>query len=66
MSADELRDEIALRLDLGWSLGEVQTALIEPAGRLSEDERDALWLFAWSYPRSRTRAAERVRGAIAQ
>jgi hypothetical protein len=55
MSSDELRDEIARRLDLGWSLGEVHAAVIDP-GAVNEDERYALWLFAWSHPGSRAAA----------
>ncbi len=64
MSPEQLRDQIVLRLDLGWTLGEVETMLIEPA-RLSEDDRDALWLFAWSYPGTEY-AADQVRTAISQ
>ena len=46
MWSDELTHEIALRLDLGKSLNEVQAELIEPEP-LDEDEKAALWLFAW-------------------
>jgi len=66
MTSDELRDAIALRLDVGWSLGQVERALIEPAARLSEDERAALWLFAWSYPPSGTRAPGRGPAEVAR
>ncbi len=65
MSSDQIRDEIAQWLDLGWSLDEVQSALIEPAVGLTADERDALWLFAWSYPRGGTRVVDRLHSAIA-
>jgi hypothetical protein len=58
-----LRDGFALRLVLGWSLGEIQTAIIGPAA-LSTDERDALWLYAWPYPRGGERAAEYVRATM--
>jgi hypothetical protein len=44
-----LRDEAALRLEAGASAVDVQNELIEPASGLSEDERAALWLFAWAY-----------------
>lgn len=46
---DPYRQEIALRLDQGYDLADVERYLIEPAVWLSEDDRDALWLFAWSY-----------------
>ena len=46
---DRVRDEVALRLDRGMSLAEVQSGLIEAAPGLSEDQRAVLWLFAWSY-----------------
>lgn len=46
---DCLREEVALRLHRGERLAAVESELIEPAYGLSEDERAALWLFAWSY-----------------
>jgi hypothetical protein len=42
--------EIALRLESGSALEEVEADLIEPSLGLSDDERAALWLFAWSHP----------------
>jgi hypothetical protein len=39
---------IAHLLDAGWSLAAVEREVIEPAQGLDEDERAALWLFAWS------------------
>jgi hypothetical protein len=50
---EEIRDEIAVRMDRGASTVAVEAELIEPAHELSDDERAALWLFAWSYPRVR-------------
>ena len=52
---DPYRQEIALRLDEGHDLAEVERYLIEPAVWLSDDERDGLWLFAWSYRASHPR-----------
>ncbi len=40
--------QIALWIDRGATLATVEDELIEPAA-LSEDERAALWLYAWSY-----------------
>jgi hypothetical protein len=51
MSGDlvELRNTIAERMDDGASLDEVETELIEPQDDLDDEERAALWLFAWSF-----------------
>ncbi len=46
---DSYRNEIALRLDEGYDVSDVERYLIEPAVELSDDDRDALWMFAWSY-----------------
>jgi hypothetical protein len=46
---DCLRDEAAVRLDGGARVADVQGGLIERVQGLSEDERAALWLFAWAY-----------------
>lgn len=43
----ELRDQIAERMEAGDTL-ELVEARIDSSG-LSEDEKSALWLFAWSY-----------------
>ena len=49
-----VRDEVALLLDRGVLFSKVPGQLIDGAPGLSEDERAALWLFAWSYrPRAR-------------
>jgi hypothetical protein len=45
----DFRDELAVWLDRGVALPEVEARLIDRAPGLSEDERAALWLFAWSY-----------------
>jgi hypothetical protein len=46
---DWYRHQVALRLDAGYPLAEVERALIDTAADLSDEERSALWLFAWSY-----------------
>jgi hypothetical protein len=46
---DCLRDEAALRLEGGARVADVQAELIDGARDLTEDERAALWLFAWAY-----------------
>jgi hypothetical protein len=57
---DCLRGEIALCLARGERLAEVEWRLIERAPGLSEDERAALWLFAWSYRPSRGSQTDRL------
>ena len=44
----ELRDAITERMDDGASLGEVDAELIESQDQLDDEEKAALWLFAWS------------------
>jgi hypothetical protein len=46
---DERVDQIAARIDQGMRLADIESELIEAARELDEDERAALWLFAWSY-----------------
>jgi len=46
----QLQDVLALRLDRGERLADVEAELIDAAVALSDDERAALWLFAWSGP----------------
>jgi len=64
MWLDGLQDEIAVRLDVGESLTDVQAELIETADGLSEDERAALWLFAWSYRESARHDAGRMLAGV--
>jgi hypothetical protein len=52
LTSDALRHEIAAWLDRGETLDAVDAELIEPA-IVSEDERAALWLFAWSFAKRR-------------
>lgn len=52
---DCLRDETALRLEAGARSVDVQSDLIDSASGLTEDERAALWLFAWAYRPSTAR-----------
>lgn len=63
---DCLRDEIASRLHRGERLEAVERELIEPTHGLSEDERSALWLFAWCYPPIARSDAGRSTGASAR
>ncbi len=46
---DCVRDEVALQLESGARLVDVEGELIEAEPGLSEDERAAVWLFASSY-----------------
>jgi hypothetical protein len=52
MSLEQLQDQIAVRVDGGDDLAAIEMELIKPVPWLSEDERAALWLFAWSYQRA--------------
>jgi hypothetical protein len=42
-----LQERIAARMSGGASLDEVEEGLIDPA-RLRQDQKSALWLYAWS------------------
>ena len=44
---DAVRTQVAEAVDEGASLEEVEEALLNPAP-VSHDQRDALWLYAWS------------------
>lgn len=44
-----VRDEVAACLKRGAALEDVERTIISPAPGLGDDERAALWLFAWSY-----------------
>lgn len=63
---DCLRDEVALRLDRWEGLSRVEDQLIEGALGLNEDERAALWLFAWSYRPAAGTQSGRVAGLLAR
>jgi hypothetical protein len=60
-SIDLVVQEVAAQLELGASLDAVEHEVIDAAPTLSEDERAALWLFAWSY---RPHAPGRPRGPL--
>jgi hypothetical protein len=47
---DCLRDEVALLLEGGARMADVQGELIDGAQVLTEDEQAATWLFACAYP----------------
>jgi len=65
MSFEELRYQIAARLDRGDSLAAIDTELIRQARWLSDDERAGLWLFAWSYQESRGAGLSYLNAAVA-
>jgi hypothetical protein len=62
----DIREEINERMDEGASLEDVEAELIESQDHLGDDEKAALWLFAWSFvPRVRQRSeALRLSGAV--
>jgi hypothetical protein len=62
---DRVQGEVVRRLDVGARLAEVDTDVVAAIPGLSEDERAALWLLAWSY-RSGARHSERGRGSLAR
>jgi hypothetical protein len=47
---EQVRERIAREIEHGASLEEVDELVIGPARGLDEDERAALWLYAWSSP----------------
>jgi hypothetical protein len=53
---EHYQQAVASRLDAGSDLQEIDDELITPAVGLSDDERAALWLFAWSRRESGARA----------
>ncbi len=57
VSARTLREMIDLLVVDGATLAEIEREIIEPSG-LTEDSRDALWLYAWG-------CLERVRPPLA-
>jgi len=63
---DWCREQIMLRLDSGCDLDEIETELIDSPPGLSDDERAALWLFAWSYRHSPARRTPAVEEALAR
>lgn len=65
-AVDCVRDDVALRPGHEAGLLEVDGALIDAASALSEDQRAAPWLFAWSYRRPKaTRNAAGLRKWVA-
>jgi hypothetical protein len=48
LSASDLREQMVLRASAGEELADIERELIEPAA-LSEDDKAALWLLAWSH-----------------
>jgi hypothetical protein len=62
----ELRDTITKRMDHGSSLDDVEAELIESQDQLDDDEKAALWLFAWSFvpPLRQRNEALRLAGAL--
>ena len=62
----ELRDTITERMDQGSPLDVVEAELIESQDQLDDDEKAALWLFAWSFvpPLRQRNEALRLAGAL--
>jgi hypothetical protein len=62
----ELRETITERMDQGSSLDDVEAELIESQDQLDDDEKAALWLFAWSFvpPLRQRNEALRLAGAL--
>lgn len=59
VSVETQHDQIALWIDGGATLATVEDELIEPA-TVREDERAALWLYAWSYAQRRRQSPRPV------
>jgi hypothetical protein len=45
------QDRIATLVDQGMTLDEIEADVLEPAVELDDEERSALWLFAWGRER---------------
>jgi hypothetical protein len=54
---DEVRSEIDARMRRGHSFTSLEDEVIEPSD-LSEDEKSALWLYAWSFVSRRAQRRE--------
>ncbi|MEA2358799.1 MAG: hypothetical protein QOI62_2059 [Solirubrobacteraceae bacterium] len=54
---DELRGEIDARMRRGSSFSSLEDDVIEPS-ELSDDEKSALWLYAWSFVHWRAQRRE--------
>ena len=64
MELRRLQHQIVDRMLAGGSLEEIEDELIDPAEELNDDERSALWLYAWSFQntsRQRYKANQLVR-----
>ena len=62
----DLREKIGERMNEGASLDDVEAELIESQDHLGDDEKAALWLFAWSFvpPVHQRSEALRLSGAV--
>jgi hypothetical protein len=62
----ELRETITERMGQGSSLDDVDAELIDSQDQLDDDEKAALWLFAWSFvpPLRQRNEAIRLAGAL--
>ncbi len=54
-----LREEITERVRQGDALDDIEAAVLPPRASLDEDERSALWLFAWVGVEQRARFVAR-------
>ncbi len=66
MWLEHVQDDIAARLDRGEKLADVESELVDSAVAVSDDERAALWLFAWSYRASGRHDAGQVPVGLAR
>jgi hypothetical protein len=57
-------EQIRLGVEDGLSLSDLEANVIDHATDLGEDERAALWLFAWSYDASRPIRQQRTYEAV--
>jgi hypothetical protein len=56
-------DTVSSWLDAGATLEEIEVELLDPAP-LSDEQRAALWLYAWSRQRHRDRLRRTVHGGL--
>ncbi len=60
----DCRELIAALVDSGCPLPEIEREVIDRDRGLDDDERAALWLFAWAYESTRGRVAAGLSGPL--
>ncbi len=64
MVVTDRRELIAGLVDSGCPLPEIEREVIDRDRGLDDDERAALWLYAWAYESTRSRVAAGLTGPV--